>query len=61
VTPYKEKVEFEPKRKHGFIRSTGIWITGLFASFVGGAIFTFFAQQHLLTECIKGTKNGDAV
>jgi hypothetical protein len=57
MAPYKEKVEFEPKRKHNFIRTTCIWLTGLFASFVGGAIFTFFIQQHLLTECIKGTKN----
>jgi hypothetical protein len=56
MAPYKEKVEFVPERTSK-VHIALIWITGLFASFVGGAITTFFIQQHLLTECIKGPKN----
>ena len=55
MAPYKEKVEFVPERKSA-VRSVWIWITGLFASFVLGAIFTSFAQRHFINECYRAVK-----
>jgi hypothetical protein len=61
MAPYKEKVEFEPMRKHGLIRTTGIWISGLIASFLFGVILGIIVQKYLKYKCIaifKSFANG---
>jgi len=57
MAPYKEKVEFEPKRKHGLIRTTSIWISGLIASFLFGVILADTSQRYLLYKCVAALKS----
>ena len=60
MAPYKEKVEFEPKRKHGLIRTTSIWISGLIASFLFAKILADISQQYLIYKCVAALKSLDS-
>jgi hypothetical protein len=57
MAPYKEKVEFEPKRTPGLIRTTSIWISGLIASFMLGLILAIITQEYLRYKCVATLKS----
>jgi hypothetical protein len=56
MAPYKEKVEFVPERMSR-VRSIGIWITGLVASFILGALLSEYLQDFNRYKCFAALKS----